>query len=370
MSTPFAVSPSSRKWIALTALLGYLALALFLLYTVNIDQLISTIEGTNLELFTLAIVSNLIAFTFDAVLWYQLLRDLSIKISFGRAYVLSWVGVFVDNLIPSGWSGDFFKAYLLNKDPDVKSGQAVASVVAKNVYEAIFVLGSMIAGLVLLFENYNIRGSILSALSGVLILLTLPLAILLAASFKPAGAKKFVSALFKLVSSISKNRWNLSNLEAKVQKALGDYHEGMKLVLRNRKMIISPLILSFFTWIFEVITVLFTFAALGQPIPVDKIIIVRSVAGVVEAQGFAFSGYAQILTSEIYRSLGVPIAIGISVALLGGILIFSLKAVISYAAFHYTVFPPLPKTSSNIVEQTNKNSSNTQQAQSTNNSKI
>jgi len=272
MSTPFAASLSSRKWIALTALLGYLALALFLLYIVNIDELISVIERMNLELFTLAIASNLIAFTFDALVWYQLLKELSIKISFRRAYVLSWVGVFIDNLIPSGWSGDFFKAYLLNKDPNVKSGQAVASVVAKNVYEAIFVLGSMTASLFLLFEYYNTVGSILSALAGVIILLTLPLAILLAASFELAGAKKFVSAVFKFVSFIGKSRWNLSSLEAKVQKALGDYHEGMKMVLQDRKMVILPLILSFFTWIFEVVTVLFTFAALGQPIPVDKVI--------------------------------------------------------------------------------------------------
>ncbi|HMK93836.1 MAG TPA: lysylphosphatidylglycerol synthase transmembrane domain-containing protein [Candidatus Limnocylindrales bacterium] len=350
MSAPFAASLSSRKWITLTALLGYLALALFLLYIVNVNQLISVIKRISPELFTLAVASNLIAFTFDALVWYQLLKNLSIKISFRRAYILSWVGVFVDNLIPSGWSGDFFKAYLLNKDPNVKSGQAVASVVAKNVYEAIFVLGGMAASLFLLFEYYNTVGSVLSALAGVIILLTLPLAILLVASFKPTAAKKFVSACFKFVSAISKKRWNLSNLEAKVEKAVGDYHEGMKLVLQDRKMVILPLLFSFFTWVFEVFTVLFTFAALGQPIPVDKVIIVRSVAGVVEAQGFAFSGYTQILTGEIYRSLGVPIAVGVSVALLGGILIFSLKAVISYVAFHYTVFPSQPEPSTNIVE--------------------
>jgi uncharacterized protein (TIRG00374 family) len=59
-------------------------------------------------------------------------------------------GVFVDNLIPGGWSGDLFKAYLLNKDPTVESGKAVASVVAKNMYETIFNLGNMIFGIILL----------------------------------------------------------------------------------------------------------------------------------------------------------------------------------------------------------------------------
>jgi hypothetical protein len=96
--------------------------------------------------------------------------------------------------------------------------------------------------------------------------------------------------------------------------------------------------LSFFAWGFELITLLFVFAALGQLIQPDKIIIVRSIAGNVEAQGYAFMGYAQIIASEIYRALGVPFAIGASVALLGGAVIFWLKTVISYVAFHYTIF--------------------------------
>jgi uncharacterized protein (TIRG00374 family) len=246
--------------------------------------------------------------------------------------------VFVDNLIPGGWSGDLFKAYLLNKDPSVQSGKAVASVVAKNTYEAIFNLGNMVLGLILLLLNYTLEGSLLITLGGIMLLLTLPLVILLLASFKPEGAKKLVDALFRFASRIGRNRWKLAELQAKVEKALGDYHEGMKTLLEKPKMLFKPMILSFFAWGFEVITLLFVFAAVGQLIPFDKVVIVRSIAGNVEAQGYAFVGYAQIITSEIYRALGVPFAVGASVALIGGVMIFLLKTVISYAAFHYTIF--------------------------------
>ena len=103
------------------------------------------------------------------------------------------------------------------------------------------------------------------------------------------------------------------------------------------------MILSFFAWGFEVITLLLVFASLGQVVPLDKVVIVRSIAGNVEAQGYAFVGYAQIITSEIYGALGVPFAIGASVALLGGVLIFLLKTGISYVAFHFTVISPKTK---------------------------
>ena len=331
------ISPS-MKVIVVPALLGYSALVLYLFYFVGIGELILFVGRVNVVIYALAIASVMISLTFHTLVWFQLLKVLSIQLSFRKTTILYWVGVFVDNLIPGGWSGDLFKAYLLNKDPAVQSGKAVASVVAKNMYEAIFNLFNMILGIVLLLLNYTLEGSLLLALGGVMMILTLPLIILLVVSFKLQGAKEVIAALFRFLLRIGRNRWHLEKLQAQINKALGDYHEGMKILIRNPRMLFKPMILSFFAWGFEIITLFFVFAALGQLIAPDKIIIVRSIAGNVESQGYAFAGYAQIITSEIYRALGVPFIIGASVALLGGAAIFWLKTGVSYIAFHYTVF--------------------------------
>lgn len=332
------IANPSMKLIAIPAFIGYTALVLYLLYYVGLGQLILVVERVNLGIYALAVASVGISLLFHTLVWFELLRVLSIRLSFRKTYVLYWVGVFVDNLIPGGWSGDLFKAYLLNKDPSVQSGKAVASVVAKNMYEAIFNLANMVIGLILLLMNYTLEGSILIALGGVMMLLTLPLIILLVVSFKLEGAKKVVAGFFRFVSRVGRNRWHLDEIQSKVNKALGDYHEGMKILVQNPRMLLKPMLLSFLAWSFEVITLLFVFASLGQLIPPDKIIIVRSIAGNVEAQGYAFAGYAQIITSEIYRALGVPFILGASVALLGGTVIFWFKTGVSYVAFHYTIF--------------------------------
>jgi len=332
-----SVNPST-KLIVIPALVGYSMLVVYLLYFVGIGELILVVGRVNLGIYALAIASVIISLLFHALVWFELLRALSIRLSFRKTTVLYWVGVFVDNLIPGGWSGDLFKAYLLNKDPSVQSGKAVASVVAKNMYEAIFNLVNMLVGFVLLLWNYTLEGTLLIALGGIMMLLTLPLIILLVVSFKLEGARKVIASLFRFLSRVGRNRWRLNELQAKVNKALGDYHEGMKILVKNPRMLFKPMVLSFFAWGFELITLLFVFAALGQLIPPDKVIIVRSIAGNIESQGYAFAGYAQIITSEIYRALGVPFAIGASVALLGGVGIFWLKTGISYIAFHYTIF--------------------------------
>jgi uncharacterized membrane protein YbhN (UPF0104 family) len=196
----------------------------------------------------------------------------------------------------------------------------------------------MVVGIVLLTLNYTFEGSLLITLGGIMLLLTMPLAILLVASSKPNGAKKIVASLFAFVSRIRRKRLNLGELQAKVEKALGDYHEGMQILLQKPTMLLKPVVLSFFAWAFEIITLLFTFASVGQFVPLDKVIIVRSIAGNVEAQGYAFMGYAQIVTTELYKALGVPFVIGASIALLGGTAIFWVKTGISYTAFHHTLF--------------------------------
>ncbi len=330
------ISHSYKKWIVGAVFFGYIALALYIFYIVGITKLFSVLESVNLGIYSIALAFVVIALTFHALVWFQLLKSLSIRATFRRIFVLNWVGVFVDNIIPGGWSGDLFKAYLLNRDPTVESGKAVASVVAKNMYEAIFALATMIFGVTLLVFNYRFEGSILLTLGVIMLLLILPLIALLWASFNLKGAQKIVAAVFRFLSRIGRNSWHLDVLQAKVNKALGDYHDGMRILLGNPRMFLKPMLLSFFAWAFEVLTFFFVFASLGQFIPIDKVIIVNTIASNVE--GATLAGPFQIITTELYRALGVPFALGASAALLGGVVVFWLKTGISYTAFHYTIF--------------------------------
>ena len=345
------VRASLRKWIILVALLGYAGVILYLFYFVGIGELISVLARINIIIYLFAIASLIIAYTAHTLVWFQLLKDLSIKLSFRRTLMLYWTGVFVDDLIPGGWSGDLFKAYLLNKDPTVQSGKAVASVVAKNMYEAVFNIGNMLLGVGLILLNYSFEGSLLLTLGVIMTLLTLPLVILMIASFRPNSAKKVIAALFRFLSYFSKKRERLDSLQSKINKALSDYHEGIQLLLSNRRMLLKPTLLSLFAWASELITLIFVFASLGQIIPTDKVIIVHAISGNIP-QGYAFTGYSQIIITALYNALGVNLGLAASVALLDGVLIFWIKTGISYAAFHYTVFSPRTRLNNTVEKET------------------
>ena len=112
------INPSVKKWIVISALLGYTALLIYLFYFVGIGELISVLGTVNLRIYVLVLISVVVSITFHALVWFQLLSYVKIKLGFRRTYVLYWLGVFVDNLVPGGWSGDLFKAYLLSRDPE------------------------------------------------------------------------------------------------------------------------------------------------------------------------------------------------------------------------------------------------------------
>jgi uncharacterized protein (TIRG00374 family) len=334
---PKPVPLSIRRIVLVSAIIGYAALIGYLIFFVGLLDLFEILGNINLSVYALALTAVILSIFFHTVVWYKLLQYLSIKLSFRKTFSLYWVGIFVDSIIPGGWSGDLFKAYLLSREHNIESGKAVASVVAKNMYEAIFNLGNMVLGLVLLVLNYSYESAILFSIGLVMVLLTLPLVVLLIISFRPEGAKKVVAAFIRGVGRLSRNRWNLGKFEAEVDKLLDDYHLGMKTLVQKPKMLTQPLLYSFLAWSCEIATLFLVFAALGFLVMPNEVIIVRSIAGNIESQGYAFAGYAQILATSLYTTLGIQQALAATAALLGGMVVFWLKTGLSYIAFYFVV---------------------------------
>ena len=106
---------SLKRIIVISAVIGYAALIVYLLYFVGVGDLFSTLEKVNFGIYAIAIGAVILSIAFHTLVWLRLLNYLSIKIGFRRLFTFYWVGIFVDNLIPGGWSRDLFKAYLLSK---------------------------------------------------------------------------------------------------------------------------------------------------------------------------------------------------------------------------------------------------------------
>ena len=109
-------------------------------------------------------------------------------------------------------------------------------------------------------------------------------------------------------------------------------------VRSNPKSMVKPIIYQVFTWIFDVLTLFVVFIAIGSYVGIDKVIITNTVVSNIQGQGVALAGFSQIVSSELYKVLGITGALAFASSLLAGFASFWFRLVVSFAYFQVTVF--------------------------------
>src|SRR5207247_817835 len=96
--------------------MGLLALVI---YWADPAKLLHNIINADRWHLTAAFLFVLISYFLGIKRWQVLSRSLGIEVKFYRFVVLHFLGLFCNNILPSGIGGDFVKAYYLSK-PDQK----------------------------------------------------------------------------------------------------------------------------------------------------------------------------------------------------------------------------------------------------------
>ncbi len=330
--------PTFKKWISITAVLGFAAFMVYLIFFTDFAQVGEVIGGTNIAVYLLAFLCVIGSAVFDALTWKACLDSLSVETTFLRIFNLSWVGHFIDTLIPGGWTGDVFKTYLLTKDKNVQGSKAAASIIIKDVLELLVILGSLIAGIALLTMNYAVSGIVMIAIGITLIFLALPLILIVYLSTNIRATEKLLSLIQQIAAKIKGKQSDSTALKEKIHSQITEFHNGIMLIKNNPKSMFRPAIFQTFTWVFDVLTLYLVFVALGSLIGFDKVVITNTIVSNIQGQGVALAGFSQIVSSTLYTILGIAPILAIASSLLAGFASFWFRLVISFAYFQITVF--------------------------------
>jgi uncharacterized protein (TIRG00374 family) len=333
-----ALSPVVRKWVSISAFLGFLAFLLYLYFFTDIIGVASVIGRTNLFVYSIVFLCVLASVAFNALAWQCLLESLKLKANYRLVFKLSWVGIFVDAIIPGGWSGDAFKAYLLSRDPKIDSGRTVASIVMKNVLELLIVMGISFLGLFLLATNYTLEGAVLITVGVVLVLLTLPLIVIIYLSINFDATKRILRRLKRFYAFVRRRPVNIEEFEKKMEEKLREYHDGMVALKDNPKSLFQALFYHAVAWSFDIIALFLIFVSIGYIVPADKVIITNVISVNLQTQGVALAGFAQVVTSSVYTILGISPILSAASTVLAGFASFWFKLVIAFFAFQLVVF--------------------------------
>ena len=324
--------PKFETWVSILAIIGFSVFIIYLFLFTNFAQIAVVIWQVNIPIYLIAFLCGIAEVAFNALAWKSILDNVAVKTKLRRVWNLSWVGFFLDSLIPGGWSGDIFMVYLLSRDKGVNGVKAAASIVIKDILELLVVFISLIAGIILLILNYTIGGWMLFAIGFVMVFLSLPLILIIYLSTNISVTKKLLRFLVKAISKI-KHKKTEDKFVDKLEEQIIDFHDVIMIIKNKPRTMIKPMFYQLMVLVLNILSLFLVFIALGTTVGADKVLITNSIVNSIKGQGVALAGFSQIISSQLYQILGINLSLAQASSLLAGFINLWFKLLIAFIFF-------------------------------------
>jgi glycosyltransferase 2 family protein len=325
-----------KKWVSIVAIIGFVVFLGYLFFFTDFTEVELVIGEASIPIYALAFFAVIASVVFDALTWRAVLESLGVKLGFWRMFELTWIGQFIDTLVPGGWVGDLFKTYLLIKEDSIHGAKATAAIIIKDVLELFFSLGSVLIGLVLLLSFYSISGVVMTAIAITFLFLSLPLVLIIYLAINTKATTKLMNGVYKLVCKI-KGEETGKSLHEKLKGQIQEFHDGILSMRHNPKGMIKPTIYQIMSGIFSALVLLFVFYALGEFIGFDKVLITNTIVSNIQVQGVMLAGFSQVVSSTLFSVLGIAPVLAVASSLLSGFAAFWFRLVVSFGYFQLIV---------------------------------
>ncbi len=335
--------PEKRLSLKKTVPLLLIGLLIFFLYLyfLGFKSIAKSLQSTNLIYYSLTFVVVAFDVLVYSLAWLYFLRPLSVKASLKDAFLFVWIGNFVDILVPAeSISGEVSKAYLMSKRSGGNTGKVVASVVGHRVLNMTITLTALIIGSVLFIVYYpvEISGFALFLLFAVTVGTAIAVIFLIILCTKESMTRRLSDWILRFAAFISRGRWQLTNLRSRTQEMLSTFHQGIKILGKNPKALILPVVFTIAAWVFNLLVPFLVFVSLKHLVGLSVIIIVYSLSFAIRAIPVgvpADIGLAESVMTGFYILLGVPANISAAATILIAISTIGFKLLVGYMAVHW-----------------------------------
>ncbi|MGQ9543531.1 MAG: lysylphosphatidylglycerol synthase transmembrane domain-containing protein [Candidatus Bathyarchaeia archaeon] len=289
---------------SLVTVAGFMLL-IALLNFVGLREVYEVVSMMDHRVFIFAPASALVSTHLYIYAWYVLLRGLGLSLNFREAWKIMWCNIFIDQALPSGSiSGEATRILFLSRVAPGSMGGGLATIVVHRVCSIVPFLAACLVGLIY-FTSYLKAGSLVTmlvlTLYSPIFLVTLFLAALI---LYPDKGESVVNLLFKVLASW---RWGgtLNIWRDRLLSTVRSYCEGLRLVSKHRSSVVLCLILSFISFIFEILTVNLVFKSLRIPLPVTSIISIYSIGMALQSAPIMIPGVPEVGVTLILSNIGL-----------------------------------------------------------------
>jgi len=320
-------------------LAGFLAFVLYLIFFVNINEMIEKIKQTNPAIFIVSIAASILEMGFFALAWHYYLKPLSGSVPFKKTFAYSYASVFIDLLIPAeSLSGEIARIYFVTHD-GIDAGKAAASVMAQRIFGMLYTVFALIFGALQLSiwsipSLSLIQGLILFVVVGTITVLL----IIFVLCFKENWMQNAVAKIISFLERISRGRWNLNVWKDEARKGISAFYESLRIFSANPEKLILPVGFSVLSWFFGISIYYLVFAAMGHVLDWATLIIVYSLVIAIKSVPVGIPaevGVTEIAMTTLFGVFGVPINISAAATVLIRIVSVWFRFLIGFGAFQW-----------------------------------
>jgi len=311
---------------------GLLVFLLYLYFFVPFGDVVAVIRQADPIYYSLAFAAMILSVAFYSLTWQCLLRLLSVKSSFSKAFQFIWVGSFVDLLVPAeSISGDISRVYLMSKEYDENAGKVVASVVGHRILAMTITLGGLVISSVYFAVRYHPPLFVMEFVGVVVAGTLISMILIFYLSRKRQATNKVVNWVIGLLVRFSRGRWQFERLRKQAEKMLKAFHDGIDNLAVRPSRLILPVALAIIAWLLDLLISVFVFSSLGARVSFSAIVIVYSISVAFQTIPVGVPGVVgimEVIMTTLYTLLGIPIAVSAVATLLIRILTLWIRLLI------------------------------------------
>jgi len=268
--------------------------------------------------------------------WSITIRSLHISIKKRHIFPMLMVGLAVNNITPSArGGGEPVRAYMLSKYTKAPMENAFATVIADRGLDTFpFVV---LAILTIIFSVFYLRlpdwvvlGLIIS-----LIALVTVFFLILYMSINQAAGEKITLWLVKVLKKFSRRKH--FEIERRALDAMRGFQKSMKVMIRDRRVLMFGLPLSFFIWFMEITRVYIVFSSFGTPVPlavIGAVFVIATLIGMIPLLPGGIGAVDGVMII-LYSAAGVPPSISAAATIVERLISFWMTSFIGIGMLPY-----------------------------------
>jgi len=268
--------------------------------------------------------------------WSITIRSLHISIKKRHIFPMLMVGLAVNNITPSArGGGEPVRAYMLSKYTKAPMENAFATVIADRgldtfPFVVLAILTLIFSVVYLKLPEWVVLGLMIS-----LVALVTVFFLILYMSINQAAGEKITLWLVKVLKKFSRRKH--FEIERRALDAMRGFQKSMKVMIRDRRVLMFGLPLSFFIWFMEITRVYIVFSSFGTPVPlavIGAVFVIATLIGMIPLLPGGIGAVDGVMII-LYSAAGVPPSISAAATIVERLISFWMTSFIGIGMLPY-----------------------------------